>query len=67
MGMPGPPTSSGDSSDSLRRDAALKLRDELWSVAVVQALVRALKDINESARWSSLVVTLAALHRHYPE
>ncbi|MGO9915382.1 MAG: HEAT repeat domain-containing protein [Isosphaeraceae bacterium] len=49
-----------------RRDAALRLCDEWWSVPVARALVRCLGDSAEPAWRARVVTTLAGLHRRYP-
>jgi putative heme-binding domain-containing protein len=53
--------------DPGRRDAALKLCDEWWSVPVARALVRSLRGSAEPAWRARIVTTLAGLYRRYPE
>ena len=50
-----------------RRDAALRLCDEWWSVPVARALVRCLGVSAEPAWRAHVVTTLAGLYRRYPE
>ncbi len=53
--------------DPVRRESAIRLCDEWWSVTVVRALVMALDDA-EDPRWRArLVATLAGVYRTYPE
>ena len=53
--------------DPARREAALRLCDEWWSVPVARALVRSLGDSADPAWRARLVSTLAGLYRRYPE
>ena len=53
--------------DPKRRDAALALTDEAWSVAVVDALIEAYGKTPEPAVRAKIVANLAGLHRRYPE
>ena len=53
--------------ESRRRDAALSLCDEWWSVPVARVLVRCLGDTAEPAWRARVVTTLAGLYRCYPE
>ncbi len=53
--------------DPNRRDAALQLSDEAWSVAVVDALIAAFAKTPEAAYRLKLATNLAGLHRRYPE
>ena len=50
-----------------RRDAALLLCDEWWSVPVARALVLSLRNSAEPAWRARLVTTIAGLYRRYPE
>ncbi len=53
--------------DPGRRNAALLLCDEWWSVPVARALVLSLRNSAEPAWRARLVTTLAGLYRRYPE
>ena len=53
--------------DSGRRDAALLLCNEWWSVKVARALVQCLGNSAEPAWRARVVTTLAGLYRRYPE
>ena len=50
-----------------RRDDALRLCDEWWSVPVTSALVQAMGRAAEAAWRARLVAILAGLYRRYPE
>ncbi len=52
--------------DPKRRENALNLADESWSVAVVRALVAALQQTPDSASRGRIVANLAAQYRMYP-
>ncbi|MBV8488062.1 MAG: HEAT repeat domain-containing protein, partial [Planctomycetaceae bacterium] len=52
--------------DSRRRERALILADEVWSVPVVAALVEAFKMTPESAVRGRLIATLAGQYHTYP-
>jgi putative heme-binding domain-containing protein len=53
--------------DRDRRDDALKLCDEWWSVQITKAMVGALADSADATWRAKLVATLAGLYRRYPE
>ncbi len=52
--------------DPKRRENALNLADESWSVAVVRSLVAALQQTPEPAYRGRIVANLAAQYRRYP-
>ena len=53
--------------DPRRRESALILADESWSLPVVQALVDALERTNEPAVRGRVVAALAGQYRKYPD
>ncbi|MDB5349990.1 MAG: putative heme-binding protein [Planctomycetota bacterium] len=53
--------------DPKRRDAALDLTDEAWSVAVIDALIAAFEKTDDTKIRARIVANLAGLHRRYPE
>ncbi len=53
--------------DPDRREAALRLTDEVWAVPVVDALIAALGQTVDPAVRLRLVANLAGLYRRYPE
>ena len=54
-------------ADPKRREDALKLADESWSVPAVQTLAASLAGSNDPAWKSRVVAALAGLYRRYPE
>src|SRR5262249_48530082 len=53
--------------DDRRRDDALKLTEDAWSVPVVDALNRAVGQTRQPEVRARLVANLAGLYRQYPE
>ena len=53
--------------DPRRRDSALKLCDEWWTLPVANAMAMALDDADDSTWRARLVATLAGLYRAYPD
>ncbi len=53
--------------DPRRRDAALALTEDAWSVAVVDALAAALEPTTDAAVRERIVTNLAGLYHKYPE
>ncbi len=67
LGTPEAGTLADALVDLRRRESALRLCDEWWSVVVARALVMARERSCEAAWRSRLVATLASLYRCYPE
>ncbi len=53
--------------DDRRREAALRLTDEVWSLTVVEALSAALRAVPSAAVRTLITANLAGLYRQYPE
>jgi putative membrane-bound dehydrogenase-like protein len=54
-------------ADPARRENALKLADEAWSVAVVDALIATLSKLDDAPTRARIVMILGGLYRKYPE
>ena len=67
LGCPTRETMTAALVDPRRRESALILADESWSLPVVQALVDALKQTPEPAIRGRIVACLAGEYRRYPE
>jgi HEAT repeat protein/glucose/arabinose dehydrogenase len=67
LGFPDEPAMRAALLDIRRRENALNLADESWSVPVVRALVGALRQAPEPAVRGRIVANLAGQYRKYPE
>jgi putative heme-binding domain-containing protein len=66
IGSPDVEALAGALADPLRSEAALRLCDEWWSIAVARALARTIHEAREPVWRARLVSTLAGLYRRYP-
>jgi HEAT repeat protein len=67
LGYPDQPALRAVLVDAQRRENALKLADESWSVPVVRALVSTLRDAPEPAFRGRIIANLAAQYRKAPD